>query len=157
VGPADFRGTWLALLHRTPPCAADRAACLDRLDVLAHRLAEHDCRLLVAVDAPSDVAERWAEQTRPDRATGLLIGTWLAEVPPPAHAARLALVDPAGVLRAFEEATDDDSAADWELLARADRALDVARPSGAAPCGAERVGCVDWFDYARAERPGAAP
>lgn len=147
VGPADFRGTWLALLHRSPPHAVDRAACLDRCDLLAHRLAERDCRLLVAIDPMDAESDACLACVHPDRSTGLLVGTWVARVPPPVHAPRLALVDPEGVLRAFEEAGDEHAFAEWDLLAGVDRALAATRSATLSPREPEGFGCVEWFDY----------
>lgn len=151
VGPSYFRGSWFVLLHCSEPIVHDSDACVARFDLLARALAERDCRLLVAIDAPGRALVERLGALAPDRATGLLIGTWLAGTVPPSHGMRFALVDPDGVLRAFEEA-DRDAFAEWRALDCIACARD-ARQRHDDRRARDAVGCVDWFDFRATDVP----
>lgn len=152
VGPADLRGRWVVLMHCAAPSIADCDACLDRFDLLAQRLAERGCVLLVAIDTPGRALEERLASRVPGQPAGPLVGTWVATAMPPAHPLRFALVDPDGVLRAFDEFARERAFAEWDVLAKVDAVLGA--PAPAAPRVPESLGCVDWFEY---ETPGQVP
>lgn len=154
VGPADIRGSWTILVQRTAPHVADLDACLDRFDVLADRVAECGCVLLVAIDTPGRALEERLASRPPGGDSRLLVGTWVGTGMPATDGMRFALIDPAGVLRAFHEFASEPSFVEWDVLARLDAVLGAVTPAGSrAP---DWLGCVDWFDYessGRARRP----
>ena len=84
-GPADFRGSWLALLHCTRSCTPGCSVCLDRFRQLNTHFAERRCRLLVAPDEPDAGLRSLLRETPAAGQPSVLVGT--CETREPAHRA----------------------------------------------------------------------
>lgn len=157
VGRADFRGSWLALLHCTRPCTPGCGACLDRFRQLGGRLAERHCRLLVALDEPDAALRGLLGTTAAGAASPVVVGTW--ETPEPAQRAStlFAVIDPHGIVRELVRESNTTPLPESVLLDHVNRAL--GQPPiewhGRIPSAATTFGCVEWFDYDAQHAPGA--
>ena len=151
-GPQDFREHWLMVLRCGHWRGADCAVCTARFDALAETLRTRQCHLLVAVDEV-DVGTRLP--VAGPHASGRspwTLGRWLQPGVLPAATTEVAVIDPAGVVRAH--ACSEDSRPlrrDW-LITLVDgaqgREFQPVEQHGNA---ALAYGCVDWYEY---DQPG---
>jgi hypothetical protein len=148
LGPEDFRGEWLGILHCTRPCTPGCATCMQRFGSLALSLRARGCRLLVALDQPDAALKSlMASGTGSPGATWVL-GKWDWPAEEPAGTTRFVVVDPAGIVRAVSESASSGPIRGRMLLDLVDRACGrpvkaVGHDQRADPT----VGCVEWYDF----------
>ena len=153
VGPADFRGEWLGILHCARPCTPGCAACMQRFGSLALQLRDKGFRLLVALDEPDTALRARMAQGEGAPGSTWTLGTWEGPTEEPAGATRFTVIDHGVTVRALTETPASVPIRGQMLLDLVDRAC--GRPVAAT---AEQrrsdatVGCVDWFDFGTAAR-----
>ena len=156
VGPGDFRGRWLALLHCTRPCAPGCAVCLERFGALGARLEQYNCRLVVALDEPDDGVRALLARPLADSQEAAVFGTWQVATPFEGAATTMfALIDPEGTVRAATEMPNLAPLPVAVIEECVDRVLQLGCPdlpgSGALRTN-DTYGCVGWFNYDRPHR-----
>lgn len=148
IGPADFRGEWLGLLHCTRPCPPGCAACMQRFDSLALRLRDRGCRLLVALDEP-DAAMAALMLCRAEvPGSTWVLGRWEGAAEGPGSATRFVVLDQHGTVKAVAETPASGPIRGQMLLDLVDRAC--GRPAVTTSeelRGDATIGCVDWYDF----------
>jgi hypothetical protein len=159
LDPAALHGTWVALLHCTRPCTPGCGVCLERFGHLGARLTVRGCRLLVALDEPDAPLRARLGQQVADRQASVTFGTWETHEPPHRASTLFAVIDPDGIVRSLSDGPNATPLSERTILDAVDRALGrtLSPPRGTAS-PADRLGCVEWFDYDAARaRPADAP
>jgi hypothetical protein len=148
VGPEQFRGEWLGLLHCTRPCTPGCATCMQRFGSLALSLRERGCRLLVALDEPDAAIRSLIERRVDSPVSTWTLGKWEGPAAGPAGATRFIVVDKAGAVRAVAETPSSGPIRGRMLVDLVDRAC--GRPAKAAREDRRpdaTIGCVEWYDF----------
>jgi hypothetical protein len=148
VGPQDFRNEWLIVLHCRSWRGAACSTCAGNFDALSLQLLARRCHLLVAVDKlaaedplPNEGPSKYARRN-------WTLGQWLAPIDQLHGNTQVAVIDPAGIVRALGESVEA-APLRWQWLLSM---IDSAQGRTVAPVPqhgdpAVAYGCVDWFEY----------